>query len=161
VSSRTGQHRADFLLVVSLSSLPFPSPAPLLSYTPENAPDKSEQGQSGTNQCGTGSDPNSMCQNAFINSATDFCLWAPPSTTSDEGDGTSKIGNTERVEVAWCTKGGRGTRVIPEGAVRSIVSPPFRGMLTFRSMPFPIRSLERTSSRLLITVSFLFARRLL
>lgn len=46
---------------------------------------------------------------------TDFCLWAPPSTTSDYGD--SAIGNTERIEVAWCTQPGRGTRVIPAGAI--------------------------------------------
>lgn len=35
------------------------------TYTPQDAPSKSEQGQSGTNQCGTGSDQNSMCQNVF------------------------------------------------------------------------------------------------
>ena len=33
--------------------------------TPQDAPNKSEQGQSGTNQCGTGSDQNSMCQNVY------------------------------------------------------------------------------------------------
>ncbi|KAL7415678.1 hypothetical protein BDY24DRAFT_266839 [Mrakia frigida] len=85
------------------------------AHTPENAPDKTQEGQTGTNQCGTGSSQDSMCQNAYINSVTDFCLWAPPSTTSDYGD--SAIGNTERIEVAWCVQGGHGTRVIPDGAI--------------------------------------------
>ncbi len=40
---------------------------------------------------------------------------APPSTTSDYGN--SAIGNTERIEVAWCTNSGYGTRVIPQGAI--------------------------------------------
>lgn len=35
------------------------------TYTPQDAPKTSEQGQSGTNQCGTGNDQNSMCQNVF------------------------------------------------------------------------------------------------
>ena len=35
------------------------------TYTPENAPKISEQGQSGTNQCGTGSSQDSMCQNVY------------------------------------------------------------------------------------------------
>ena len=45
-------------------------------------------------------------------SADDFCLWAPPSK------GT--IGDTERDEVAWCTKSGRGTRTIPNGALKGV-----------------------------------------
>jgi hypothetical protein len=32
---------------------------------PDTAPDKSEQGQAGTNKCGTQSSQTSMCQNAF------------------------------------------------------------------------------------------------
>jgi hypothetical protein len=43
----------------------------------------------------------------------DFCLWAPPS-------GPSSIGDTEGEEVAWCTKPGRGTRVIPPGALQAV-----------------------------------------
>lgn len=35
------------------------------TYLPTNAPKTTEQGQSGTNQCGTGHDQNSMCQNAY------------------------------------------------------------------------------------------------
>jgi hypothetical protein len=43
----------------------------------------------------------------------DFCLWGP--TTPD-----STIGDSERSVVAWCTKSGRGTRTIPNGALRSV-----------------------------------------
>ncbi|THH26315.1 hypothetical protein EUX98_g7873 [Antrodiella citrinella] len=83
------------------------------TYLPSNAPKTSEQGQAGTNQCSTGQDQNSTCQNAYINSVDDFCLWAPPSPGPD-----SVIGNTERIEVSWCVKGGYGTRVIPDGTIQ-------------------------------------------
>ena len=43
----------------------------------------------------------------------DFCLFAPP--TPD-----STIGDTEGVEVAWCTKKGHGTRLIPEGTLKGV-----------------------------------------
>ena len=100
------------------------------TYLPTNAPDKSEQGQSGTNKCGTGNSQNSTCQNVFgasllshvhifvqadsltVNSIDDFCFFAPPDPGSD-----SVIGNTERIEVSWCIKPGYGTRLIPDGAI--------------------------------------------
>ncbi|KAH9888092.1 hypothetical protein C8Q73DRAFT_203327 [Cubamyces lactineus] len=82
------------------------------TYLPSNAPKTSEQGQSGTNQCGSGHDQNSMCQNAYINSLDDWCVFAPPQPGAD-----STIGDTERIEVAWCTKDGHGTRLIPDGAI--------------------------------------------
>ncbi|KAI0355847.1 hypothetical protein OH77DRAFT_267651 [Trametes cingulata] len=82
------------------------------TYLPSNAPKQTEQGQSGTNQCGSGHDQNSMCQNAYINSLDDWCIFAPPQPGPD-----SVIGNTERIEVAWCTKDGHGTRLIPDGAI--------------------------------------------
>ncbi|KAH8087163.1 hypothetical protein BXZ70DRAFT_955822 [Cristinia sonorae] len=82
------------------------------TYLPTNAPDHTEQGQTGTNKCGTGQSQNSTCQNAYINSVDDFCLFAPPEPGPD-----SVIGNTERIEVSWCIKGGYGTRVIPDGAI--------------------------------------------
>ncbi|KAJ9126625.1 hypothetical protein QFC24_001654 [Naganishia onofrii] len=66
-------------------------------------------------QCGTGSSQDSMCQNAYLNSLDDFCLFAPSSTTSAYGD--SSLGNTEREVVSWCLKSGYGTRLIPAGAV--------------------------------------------
>lgn len=55
------------LLLAAALALPVAVRAQTYSatYLPSNAPAKSEQGQSGTNQCGTGSDPNSMCQNVF------------------------------------------------------------------------------------------------
>ena len=43
----------------------------------------------------------------------DFCLWGPP-------EPNSLIGNTEGEAVAWCTKPGRGTRLIPAGALTGV-----------------------------------------
>lgn len=43
----------------------------------------------------------------------DFCLWGPP-------EGGSTIGDTERVEVAWCTRGDKGARVIPDGTLQGV-----------------------------------------
>ncbi|KAJ7149933.1 carbohydrate-binding module family 13 protein [Mycena filopes] len=83
-----------------------------VGYSANALPATSENGQSGTNACGTGSSSTSKCQTAYINSATDFCLWAPPSP------GT--IGDTERDEVAWCSKSGRGTRTIPNGTLKGV-----------------------------------------
>ncbi|KAK0209339.1 hypothetical protein DFS33DRAFT_1309404 [Desarmillaria ectypa] len=82
------------------------------TYLPDTAPDTSEQGQTGTNKCGTTSSQDSMCQNIYINGVDDFCLWAPPTPGAD-----SSIGNTERIEVSWCLKDGYGTRLIPSGAI--------------------------------------------
>ncbi|EDR08199.1 uncharacterized protein LACBIDRAFT_297602 [Laccaria bicolor S238N-H82] len=82
------------------------------TYLPSNAPPTTEEGQVGTNQCGTALNQTSMCQNAYINSLTDFCIWAPPNPGPD-----SVIGNTERIEVAWCLKNGTGARLIPDGAI--------------------------------------------
>ncbi|KAF9010109.1 hypothetical protein BDQ17DRAFT_1347562 [Cyathus striatus] len=82
------------------------------TYLPSNAPPTTEEGQAGTNQCGTGLNQTSNCQNAYVNSVTDWCIWAPP----QPGPG-SVIGNTERIEVAWCIKNGTGARLIPDGAI--------------------------------------------
>lgn len=81
-------------------------------YHISSLPEKSENGQSGTNNCGTSTSQDSQCQTAWINDVDDFCLWAPPST------GT--IGDTERIEVAWCTKSGRGARTIPDGTLQGV-----------------------------------------
>jgi hypothetical protein len=43
----------------------------------------------------------------------DFCLWAPPKPDST-------IADTEGEEVAWCTKPGRGTRIIPPNALTGV-----------------------------------------
>ena len=84
-------------LSVSLTLLALPSLAQYTAtYTPGSLPDHSQDGQSGTNNCGSTNSQTSMCQNAYMNSVDDFCVWGPPSTHSDEGDGTSKIGNVEQ-----------------------------------------------------------------
>ncbi|KAF8258827.1 hypothetical protein EI94DRAFT_1753406 [Lactarius quietus] len=82
------------------------------TYLPSNAPAQSEQGQTGTNQCGTGSNQTSQCQNAYINSIDDWCIFAPP----DPGPG-SVIGNTERIEVSYCLQANYGARLIPDGTI--------------------------------------------
>lgn len=101
---------------------------------PRTVPDKSEDGQTGTNACGTGSSQSSLCQTAWINDATDFCLWAPPNPDSLVGASpprpfyypfsplttTRPAGDAEQNVVAWCTKSGRGTRVIPNGALSGV-----------------------------------------
>ncbi|KAI4524844.1 carbohydrate-binding module family 13 protein [Schizophyllum commune Loenen D] len=81
-------------------------------YSVSDLPQTSEEGQNGINNCSGDSSDSAMCQTAWINSASDFCLWAPPEV------GT--IGDTEREEVAWCTKSGRGTRLIPDGTLSGV-----------------------------------------
>lgn len=77
--------------------------------------DTGERGtQTGYNLCNSTTEgPSSLCQTAIINSIDDFCLWGPP--TPD-----SLIGNTEGESIAWCTKAGYGTRVIPAGALTGV-----------------------------------------
>lgn len=43
----------------------------------------------------------------------DFCLWAPPEYGREVGD-------IEGSMIAWCTKPGHGTRLIPEGALTGV-----------------------------------------
>jgi len=70
--------------------------------------------QSGYNRCNsTTENQQSLCQTAIINSIDDFCLWAPPT-------GPTTIGETEHEEVAWCTKPGHGSRLIPAGALKGV-----------------------------------------
>jgi hypothetical protein len=75
-------------------------------------PNTWEKGQTGTNQCGQykPSNQKSMCQNAFINSVTDFCVWGPPRR--------STIGEDEALVVSYCTQSGYGTRLIPDGTLK-------------------------------------------
>ncbi|KAI0701073.1 hypothetical protein BC835DRAFT_1265429 [Cytidiella melzeri] len=105
----------NFSVKLAVLCLPIATSAQTYSatYTPEDAPKMTQKGQEGTNQCGTGSSQNSTCQNAYINSVDDFCLFAPP-----EAGPNSVIGNTERIEVSWCVKPGYGTRVMPDGAIK-------------------------------------------
>ncbi|KAG1726118.1 hypothetical protein EDB19DRAFT_1945380, partial [Suillus lakei] len=51
--------------------------------------------------------------NFDLNHIDDFCLWAPFTPNSTLGD-------TEQEEVAWCTKPGHGTRLIPNGALQGV-----------------------------------------
>jgi hypothetical protein len=81
-------------------------------YSVNNLPQTSQNGQYGINNCGTGSDPSSDCQTLWVNSASDFCLWAPPTPGA--------IGDTERMEVAYCTKSGRGARTFPAGTLTGV-----------------------------------------
>jgi len=81
-------------------------------YMINGLPYQSQNGQYGTNQCGTGSSPSANCQTAWINSATDFCLWGPPYPGS--------VGGTERVAVAYCTKKNRGARELPNGTLTGV-----------------------------------------
>jgi len=83
-----------------------------VGYLANTLPATSEEDQFGINDCGTHSSQSSSCQTIWINDVDDFCLWAPPSV------GT--IGDTEREEVGWCTKAGRGTRVIPDGTLSGV-----------------------------------------
>ncbi|GAA5838919.1 hypothetical protein JCM11251_003736 [Rhodosporidiobolus azoricus] len=77
--------------------------------------DNLERGrQYGYNLCNsTTQGQDSNCQTAIINAVDDFCLWAPP----EYGE---EVGNIEGEMVAWCTKEGHGTRIIPEGALRGV-----------------------------------------
>jgi len=84
-----------------------------VGYLPTQLPATSQDTQFGTNTCGTTSSQTSNCQTAWINSAEDFCLWAPPTANST-------IGDTEHEAVAWCTKSGRGTRTIPNGTLKGV-----------------------------------------
>ncbi|KAI0649575.1 hypothetical protein C8Q79DRAFT_903264 [Trametes meyenii] len=78
-------------------------------------PDNGVRGtQSGYNLCNsTTENQNSLCQTSFVNHIDDFCLWAPPKPDST-------IGDTEGEEVAWCTKKGHGTRLIPGNALTGV-----------------------------------------
>jgi hypothetical protein len=70
--------------------------------------------QAGYNICNsTTENQDSLCQTGFINHIDDFCLFAPPKPNTT-------IGDSEGIEVAWCTKKGHGARLIPEGALQGV-----------------------------------------
>ncbi|KAG9084382.1 hypothetical protein FS749_005271 [Ceratobasidium sp. UAMH 11750] len=77
--------------------------------------DDGERGrQFGYNRCNsTTENQQSLCQTAMINDISDWCVWSSP-----EPNGV--IGNIEGESVAWCTKPGRGTRLIPQGAITGV-----------------------------------------
>ncbi|KAH8829730.1 hypothetical protein DL96DRAFT_1706579 [Flagelloscypha sp. PMI_526] len=110
------------LATAQQSSLPA---TPLASKTgfsyPSNIPDKVDTDtglirgtQFGYNNCNSSTEgTSSLCQTSFLNALDDFCLWAPSKPDSI-------IADTEGEEVAWCTKPGRGTRLIPNGALQGV-----------------------------------------
>ena len=70
--------------------------------------------QHGYNLCNSTTEgQQSQCQTSFVNSIDDFCLWAP-------SEPESVVANTEGEMVAWCTKPGRGTRLIPRDALQGV-----------------------------------------
>ncbi|KAJ6462906.1 hypothetical protein C8R45DRAFT_1026458 [Mycena sanguinolenta] len=70
--------------------------------------------QTGYNICNATTETQaSMCQTMFVNHMDDFCLWAPPAPNTT-------ISDSEGEEVAWCSKKGHGTRIIPDGAITSL-----------------------------------------
>ncbi|KAF9461679.1 hypothetical protein BDZ94DRAFT_1237548 [Collybia nuda] len=70
--------------------------------------------QTGFNICNsTTQNQASLCQTSFLNSIDDFCLWAPI-------DPNSEVGNVEGEMVAWCTKPGHGSRLIPKNSLQGV-----------------------------------------
>ena len=89
--------------------------------------------QTGYNICNsTTQNQDSLCQTSFFTSLdgnehlhpltrsitnslrnTDFCLWAP-------SEPNSTVADTEGEMVAWCSKSGYGTRLIPEGTLTGL-----------------------------------------
>ncbi|KAG2361830.1 hypothetical protein BDR07DRAFT_1408471 [Suillus spraguei] len=105
-------HSPSFVALSLVLSGYAQSPTYSATYLPSNAPYQSEQGQTGYNNCTTGYSQTSECQNAYINTVQDWCIWGPPQPGPD-----SVIGNTEQIEVAWCMQSGYGTRLIPDGSI--------------------------------------------
>jgi hypothetical protein len=98
------------------------SPLPLTDYhyTYPNVPEQvnpfpvGRGPQSGYNICNSTTEgPNSLCQTMFVNGIDDFCLWGSPVSNG-------LIGNVEAQVVAYCTKPGHGTRVMPPGTLTSV-----------------------------------------
>jgi hypothetical protein len=75
-------------------------------------PHTTEKGQYGYNDCGTIDSPKSNCQTLRVNNVQDFCLWGPPYV--------STIGNSEAVQVAWCSAPGHGSRLMPKGTLSGV-----------------------------------------
>jgi len=70
--------------------------------------------QLGYNICNsTTENQNSLCQTSFFNGFDDFCLWGPP-------EPGKTVGDIEGEMVAYCSKPGHGTRLIPAGALTGV-----------------------------------------
>jgi len=99
-----------------------PSPLPLTQYSFQypNLPEQvnpfnvGRGPQSGYNICNSTTEgPNSECQTMFLNSIQDFCLWGSPKPKG-------VIGDVEAEVVAYCTKPGHGTRLMPPGTLTAV-----------------------------------------
>jgi len=85
-----------------------------LPYQADTEPNLVRGAQVGYNICNsTTENQESLCQTLLFNSLDNFCLWGPP-----ERD--SMVADTEGEMVAWCTKPGYGTRLIPEGTLTGL-----------------------------------------
>ncbi|KAF8957739.1 hypothetical protein BDZ97DRAFT_86893 [Flammula alnicola] len=70
--------------------------------------------QIGYNMCNSTTEgPTSLCQTLIFNSLDDFCIWAPPTPGQT-------VGQIEGEMIAWCTKPGHGTRVMPAGTITGV-----------------------------------------
>jgi len=115
-----------------------------------NLPTTSQDGQYGVNNCGTGTSQSSKCQTIRIKYGMPFSAmkifvtnfqYNPQLCKRLLSLGTtyvsifhdvfedakpqclaylSTIGDTERLNVAYCTKSGRGARTIPNGALKGV-----------------------------------------
>lgn len=100
-------------ILLCLSALVYAVHALIKGIDPHNPPLRAiPDGQSGYNQCGTKSSPDSKCQNLWIKSATEFCIFGPPYMAG--------VSATERDAVSYCTMDGYGTRLIPPGTFTSV-----------------------------------------
>lgn len=73
----------------------------------------------------------------------DFCLWGPPEL--------GVVGDTEGEMVAWCTRPGRGTRLIPEGALQAVQFIRVSAFLSFFSARFSSRGASQTPDYIQVT----------
>ncbi|KAF9812134.1 hypothetical protein IEO21_06367 [Rhodonia placenta] len=70
--------------------------------------------QEGYNICNsTTENQQSWCQTLIVNTIDDFCLWSSPTPNNT-------IGESEAYEVAWCSKKGHGSRIMPEGTLQGV-----------------------------------------
>ncbi|KAF8957725.1 hypothetical protein BDZ97DRAFT_1844860 [Flammula alnicola] len=70
--------------------------------------------QTGYNICNsTTENQQSLCQTSIFNGLDDFCVWAP----SKPGQ---TVADVEGEMIAWCSKPGHGTRLIPNGALTGL-----------------------------------------
>jgi len=103
-----------FISAISLALAAIPALVSAEYDDPANLPAKTDAAhdQFGYNDCIKrygASSTKGHCQNVYLNSVHDFCLWAPHKTDT--------IGNSEARTIAYCMKSGYGTRLIPSGTI--------------------------------------------